>query len=196
MAKKKKDENRGLLIFAGIGAAALLLAKAGGKKGGLDSKYYTLEDLQVSTTAEQQGISEQFAPVSEKTLENANFYVKNLLDPLSNLLGRRVVVNSWWRHPRTNAAVGGAPDSLHMQALATDTTEILAGQKKAREIIKAVLDGNLPFHKLIFYGSKFNPHTVHISLKRSGNLRRIYYSPSPGKYNLLTEDYVKAALGI
>lgn len=42
------------------------------------------------------------------------------LQGLRNTLGRPIIINSGYRNPAHNAAVGGSPNSYHLQGMAAD----------------------------------------------------------------------------
>jgi hypothetical protein len=78
---------------------------------------YSLADLTVSATADRLGLSNQ--PANESHLNNLN-----LLAEFLTQLPFQVRINSAYRAPAVNTAVGGAKSSQHMQGLALDLTPI------------------------------------------------------------------------
>lgn len=78
---------------------------------------YSLADLTVSATADSLGLSNQ--PANESHLNNLN-----LLAEFLTQLPFQVRINSAYRAPAVNTAVGGAKSSQHMQGLALDLTPI------------------------------------------------------------------------
>ena len=76
---------------------------------------YTLADLTVSRTGESRGLSNQPATDAHRTnLELLTKFLQELPFP--------VRINSAYRSPTVNAAVGGAKASQHMEGLALDLT--------------------------------------------------------------------------
>lgn len=100
--------------------------------------------------------------------ENLQALVSNVLEPVRERLGKPIVVNSGFRCPVHNAAVGGVANSQHMKGEAADIT--CDDNKRLAEII-----GQLgKYDQLIRYkrpdGSiKF----IHISWKRNGVNRKM-----------------------
>lgn len=83
-------------------------------------KYFTLEELCFSVTANTQRISN--VPASPAIVDNLRTLVNNLLDPARELLGTPILVNSGYRCEALNRAVGGAEESQHRYGQAADIT--------------------------------------------------------------------------
>lgn len=97
------------------------------------------------------------------------------LEPLRSALGRPVVINSGYRCPALNAAVGGAPHSLHMQGRAVD---ILGGSfEEARRIayqIKVLfVRGVVPAYDELFLKSGKHSWYVHLGVSADGEPGRL-----------------------
>ena len=200
--KKKKKDNTGLYVGAGILAFLLLKGKGAGATGtgtGTGekvSKYYTVSDVQHSDTAQREGISEQFAPLDTGTKKNASFYAQNILDPVSDYMGAKVPIDSWWRSEVLNGTqggcmncpqpmqgmVGGVSNSLHLLALATD---VVQNKEYLKRYICALMATGVPYHKIIITGTATNPTAVHVSLKKSGNAEQILLKDKYGNYSTL-----------
>mgnify|MGYP001024757040 FL=1 len=73
-------------------------------------KYFTLKELTRSTTATAKGIDNTPTPEVEK---NLTLLVENVLDPLREIYGKPITVNSGYRCPELNKAVGGSKTSDH-----------------------------------------------------------------------------------
>lgn len=86
---------------------------------------------------------------------------ENVLQPLRDVWGKPLKVNSGYRCKALNAAVGGVPTSQHVKGEAAD---IAAGDpvKLARLAVKL----GLPFDQMILY-----PTFVHFSHKLTGEQR-------------------------
>lgn len=86
---------------------------------------------------------------------------ENVLQPLRDAWGKPLAVNSGYRCPALNAAVGGVSTSQHVKGEAAD---IAAGDpvKLARLAVKL----GLPFDQMILY-----PTFVHFSHKLNGEQR-------------------------
>ena len=75
--------------------------------------YFNLAELKRTTT----GIPNE---PGEAATENLGNLVKHVLDPLRELAGSPISVNSGFRSAAVNAAVGGSKTSDHMKGLAAD----------------------------------------------------------------------------
>ena len=67
-------------------------------------KYFSIEELCKSDTATEKGIDN--TPSSE-VVEKLNMLIDNVLDPLREAYGKPIYVNSGYRCPALNKAVGG-----------------------------------------------------------------------------------------
>ena len=201
--KKKKKDNAVVWVGAGLlawwlfgpkKAGAITGGGSGGGSGGgrKVSKYYWESDVQHSDTARNEGINEQFQPLGDKTLENAKYYAEKVLDPLSDWLGYKVPVDSWWRSETLNDRVGGEPTSLHRFALASDVIQ----DDILQDYMRGVFMKQVPFHKMIISGTKENPTAVHISLKRTGNKRQVLGKDKNGNYYPIGIDDLLEYLGL
>lgn len=84
-------------------------------------KYFTIEELTSSATADAQGIDNT---PSNADIEHLTALVDNILDPLREAWGKPIKVNSGYRSPELNKAVGGSPRSMHLNGYAADITAI------------------------------------------------------------------------
>lgn len=80
-------------------------------------KYFTLQELTRSDTAERLGIDNTPDAAVVAHLEELT---ERLLDPLREAFGRPIIVTSGYRCPELNKAVGGSPTSAHLQGYAAD----------------------------------------------------------------------------
>ena len=80
-------------------------------------KYFTLQELTRSETAERLGINNTPDAAVVGHLEELT---ERLLDPLREAFGRPIIVTSGYRCPELNKAVGGSPTSAHLQGYAAD----------------------------------------------------------------------------
>ena len=100
----------------------------------------------------------QLPPSAEQNLQAL---VEHVLDPARERLGMPITVNSGYRCPAHNKAVGGVKNSQHLKGEAADIT--CADNKRLAEIIEQL--GN--FDQLIVY-----PTFLHVSYKRQGVNRK------------------------
>lgn len=96
--------------------------------------------------------------------ENIVALVEAVLDQAREKLGMQVIVNSGYRCPVHNKAVGGVPNSQHMRGEAADIC--CEDNKKLGKIIEQGV-----FDQLIYY-----PTFIHVSYKKTGvNRKQIIY---------------------
>ena len=106
--------------------------------------YFTLSELLRSDTAAARSIDN--AP-SHDVIRRLNALMDECLDPVRELWGKPIGVNSGYRLPALNAAVGGAAASQHMKGEAADiTTGSVADNLRLFERIAA---SAIPFDQLI-----------------------------------------------
>lgn len=80
-------------------------------------KYFTIEELCKSETAERLGIDNT---PSEEIVKNLTYFGEKILDPLRESWGSAIIVNSGFRCPELNKAVGGSKTSVHPLGWAVD----------------------------------------------------------------------------
>lgn len=106
-------------------------------------KYFTIEELCQSTTADRKGIDNR---CSNEIAANLTALVDNVLDPLRIWYGKPITVNSGYRCPALNKAVGGAATSQHMSGQAAD---IDTGDRQQNKLLFEYIRKSLPFDQLI-----------------------------------------------
>ena len=107
-------------------------------------KYFTIKELCKSATAEQLGIDN--SPNSE-IVNNLKQLVEYILDPLRERYGKPIHINSGYRCPALNKAIGGAKNSQHITGLAADIT---AGSPSKNKILfDLIIDMDLPYDQVI-----------------------------------------------
>lgn len=121
-------------------------------------KYFTIEELTKSSTAISKGIDNT---TTKEIEENLKELVEKVLDPLRELYGKPIYVNSGYRCPELNKAVGGSNTSQHMTGCAADIT---AGSKEENEKLFKLIKDNLKFDQLI---DEKNFQWVHVSYDKN-----------------------------
>ena len=107
-------------------------------------KYFTIAELCRSATARRLGIDNRPPASAVKAL---TVLVDEVLDPLREAWGGPIRVNSGYRCPELNEAVGGTPTSQHQRGEAADIT---AGNREAnRELYSLLRRLNLPVDQAI-----------------------------------------------
>lgn len=82
-------------------------------------KHFTINEFEKSAKACQLGIDNTIPSLQKKNIEKL---VNLVLDPLREALEVPIIISSGYRCPRLNKAVGGVPDSQHVEGLAADIT--------------------------------------------------------------------------
>ncbi len=129
-------------------------------------KYFTLRELTASATASRLGIDNTPSP---QAVNNLNALVTHLLDPLREKFGRPIYVNSGYRCPELNKAVGGSLTSQHLTGEAADIT---AGNKRENHRLYELLQSlKLPVDQAI---NECDYSWIHVSY--GPRHRRMYFS--------------------
>lgn len=81
------------------------------------SKDFHLIEFVRSQTAYRKGIDNT---PDQAIIDDIQILVDNVLQPLRDKLGKPVIINSGYRCPALNKAIGGATHSQHMQGQAAD----------------------------------------------------------------------------
>ena len=124
-------------------------------------KYFTMKELTKSSTADKLGIDN--TPTTEVSAQLSNL-VTHVLDPLREMYGKAITVNSGYRCSKLNAAVGGAKTSQRGEA-----ADITAGSKTENKKLFELIRDNLPFDQLI---DESNYSWVHVSYVSTSKNRK------------------------
>lgn len=122
-------------------------------------KYFTLNELCKSSTADQLGIDNSPNLEVSTNLMQLVYYI---LDPLREKYGKPIRVNGAYRCPELNKAVGGSKTSQHMKGLAADITVGSSAQNK--KLFQLIIDMDLPYDQLI---DEKNFKWIHISYTKN-----------------------------
>lgn len=117
-------------------------------------KYFTIKELTKSSTAESKGIDNTPTPEVDR---NLTALVDNILDGVREIYGKPITVNSGYRCPELNKAVGGSATSDHVKGFAADIT---GGSKEENERLFNIIKHNFHFSQLI---DEKNFSWVHVS---------------------------------
>ena len=134
-------------------------------------KYFTIEELCRSETADKYGIGNHPTKDIERNLIDL---VNNVLDPLREAIGAPITVNSGYRSPILNMKVGGASTSQHTKGEAADITR---GSRAQNKNLFSWLKENCDFDQLIGeFGDAACPEWVHVSYRRGNNRKQVLKS--------------------
>lgn len=130
-------------------------------------KYFTMGEMMRSDTAARKGINNK---CTKEDAERLKKLIENVLDPLREAYGKPIVVNSGYRCPALNKAVGGSKTSDHMKGCAADihgTPNTKAENRRLFELVKSL---DLPFDQLI---DEKNLSWVHVSHREGNNRKQV-----------------------
>lgn len=123
-----------------------------------------MEELCSSSVAAREGIDNT---PGEEVKARLTELVDEVLDPLREWYGRPIRVNSGFRCPRLNEAVGGVEDSQHVRGEAADIDT--GNVVENRRLFEHVRD-YLEFDQLIW---ESGGAWVHVSYKKVGNRKQV-----------------------
>ena len=134
---------------------------------GTISKNFSYSEFEASATAKARGIVNIISSFQVRDAVRA--LTNNVLQPLRDAWGKPLHINSGYRCPKLNEAVGGVATSQHTKGEAAD----IAAEHPIK-LAQLAYDLNLPYDQLIIY-----PTFVHISHKLSGEQRhKVLYNKS------------------
>ena len=120
-------------------------------------KYFTINELIKSTTAQNKGIKN--IPSKEEE-NNLVALVENVLDPLREAYGKPIIVTSGFRCKALNKAVGGASNSQHLTGEAADIRTQSDTKEDNKKLFDLIQKLNLPFDQLI---NEYDFNWIHVS---------------------------------
>ena len=140
------------------------------------TKNFSLSEMVKSETALRHGLDNT---PGDTEIENLKALCENVLQPIRDAFGKGVKVNSGFRHPDVNAAVGGSKTSDHCQGQAADIE--IPGVANA-ELAEWIRD-NLEFRQLIleFYTPGIpDSGWVHVSYVEGDNQKKVMTAMKEG----------------
>lgn len=132
------------------------------------SPSFSLSEFVKSPTAIRLGIDNT---PTDNVIENLRELCINVLQPIRNKWGLPVVINSGYRSPALNKAVGGASSSQHVLGQAADIEIMGVNNADLWKFIRS----NLPFDQLIAeYLQPNDPNAgwIHVSYKKFENRKQ------------------------
>jgi len=130
---------------------------------------FSLQELLKSQTALRKGIDNK--PANPGVITNLQVLCEKVLQPVRDHYARPVVINSGYRCPKLNKAIGSSSKSQHIKGMAADIEIPGLSNKELAEYIEE----NLPFDQLIleFYnGVDPNSGWVHVSYVSDSDNRK------------------------
>ena len=123
------------------------------------SKNVSYNEAIKSNTATRLGIDNL---PDQKQIENMKLVADKIFQPLREFVGGPIKINSFFRSPDLNRAIGGSSKSQHCLGLAMDLDDTF-GHKTNAEMFNWIRE-NLDYDQMIWeFGSDDNPAWVHMS---------------------------------
>lgn len=120
-------------------------------------KYFTIQELTKSATAQRKGIDN--AP-SVQVRANLTALIEKVLDPLREAYGKPIIVTSGYRCEKLNRDVGGAASSQHVKGEAADIRSVEDTPEENKKLFDLIVKLGLPFDQLI---NEYGYDWVHVS---------------------------------
>ena len=123
------------------------------------SKHISYKEGVYSNTAIRRGINND---PNDEQLENMELIAEEVFEPLRVWVGGPIKINSFFRSPELNTAIGGSGKSQHCKGQAIDIDDTF-GKATNAEMYHWIKE-NLNFDQMIWeFGDDDNPAWVHIS---------------------------------
>ena len=149
------------------------------------SKHLSYKEGIRSNTATRLGIENK---PNEEQLKNMKLLAEKVFEPLRKEVGGPIKVNSFFRSPDLNKAIGGSKTSQHCKGQAIDIDDTFGVKSNAQMyyFIKAELD----FDQMIWeFGTDGNPDWVHVSYvsteKNRNRCLKAYKESGKTKYKII-----------
>ena len=131
------------------------------------SDHITYAEAIHSQTAKRKGIDNTPNP---NQIEAMKLLAEKVFEPLREWVGGPIKVNSFFRSPDLNTAIGGSKTSQHSKGQAIDIDDVY-GYKTNSEMYHWIKE-NLSFDQMIWeFGTDTQPNWVHVSYVSEENNR-------------------------
>ena len=149
------------------------------------SKHISDKEGVYSTTATRRGLDN--TPDKEQ-LSNMKLLAEKVFEPLREWVGGPIRINSFFRGPELNKAIGGSSKSQHCKGQAVDIDDGRCNKTNA-EMYRFIKD-ELEFDQMIWeFGDDKNPNWVHVSYVSEDENRnrclKAYKDKSKTKYKII-----------
>lgn len=125
------------------------------------SKSFTFYEATNSRTARSRGLKNYPSRGDFRTIK----YTAKRMEKIRKIVGKPLIVNSWYRNSNTNKLVGGSSTSSHRKGLAVDFT--IKGN--ARVAFDRIRRSGYSFDQMIYYKRR---NYVHISFRKKAKTER------------------------
>ena len=137
-----------------------------------------------SRTAIRLGINNE---PTEEHRENMCLLAENVFEPLRSYVGGPIKINSFYRSPELNKAIGGSTKSQHCHGQAIDIDDTFGRMTNAE--MYYFIKEHLDFDQMIWeFGDDENPDWVHVSYVGERNRNRClkaYKEKGKTKYTVI-----------
>ena len=149
------------------------------------SEHISYKEGTHSNTALRRGIDN--TPDNEQ-LDNMEIIAEEVFEPLRTWVGGPIKINSFFRCPELNTAIGGSATSQHCKGQAIDIDDTF-GKATNAEMYYYIKD-NLDFDQMIWeFGDDDNPNWVHVSYvsleKNRNRCLKAYKENGKTKYKVI-----------
>ena len=149
------------------------------------SKHISYKEGVYSNTATRKGIDN--TPNNEQ-LDNMELLAEEVFEPLRTYVDGPIKINSFFRCPELNTAIGGSSSSQHCKGQAIDIDDTF-GRMSNAEMYHWIKE-NLDFDQMIWeFGDDDNPDWVHISYvsekKNRNRCLKAYKENKKTKYKII-----------
>tara|TARA_Y100000361_G_C11103432_1_gene313277 strand:+ start:382 stop:837 length:456 start_codon:yes stop_codon:yes gene_type:complete len=123
------------------------------------SKHISYKEATYSRTATRLNIDNK---PNEEQLKNMKLIAEEVFEPLRMWVGGPIKINSFFRSPKLNTAIGGSSKSQHCHGQAIDLDDTF-GRATNAEMFDFIKE-HLNFDQMIWeFGNDDNPDWVHVS---------------------------------
>ena len=149
------------------------------------SKHISDREGVYSITATRRGLDN--TPDKEQ-LDNMKLLAEKVFEPLRDWVGGPIRINSFFRGPELNTAIGGSSKSQHCKGQAMDIDD--GGCNKTNAEMYKFIKNELEFDQMIWeFGDNDNPDWVHVSYVSESENRnrclRAYKYNGKTKYSII-----------
>ena len=149
------------------------------------SKHISDREGVYSITATRRGLDN--TPDAEQ-LSNMKLLAEKVFEPLREWVGGPIRINSFFRGPELNTAIGGSSKSQHCKGQAMDIDD--GGCNKTNAEMYKFIKDELEFDQMIWeFGDDKNPNWVHVSYvsedKNRNRCLKAYKENGSTKYKVI-----------
>ena len=149
------------------------------------SKHISFREGVYSITAKRLGLDNT---PNDEQLANMELVAEEIFEPLRKWVGGPIKINSFFRSPKLNKAIGGSSKSQHCKGQAIDIDDTF-GKATNAEMYHFIKD-NLDFDQMIWeFGNDDNPNWVHVSYVSAEENRnrclKAYREDGKTKYSII-----------